>query len=41
MRSGPICRKKGMIKEEMNIQEDLLPSETKKDSLSMKENTKE
>jgi hypothetical protein len=41
MRSGPGCQKEGMIIEEMNIQEDILPSETKKTSLGMKETTKE
>ena len=41
MRSGPGYRKEGMLTKEMNIQEDLLPSEIKEASISMKETTEE
>jgi hypothetical protein len=41
MISGPGYQKEGMITKEMNIQEDLLPSRIKEDSISMKENIKE
>jgi hypothetical protein len=41
MRSGPGYQKEGMITKEMNIQEDLLPSGIKEDSINMKETTKE
>ena len=37
MRSGPGYQKEGMITKEMNIQEDLLPSEIKEAPISMKE----
>jgi hypothetical protein len=41
MRSGPGYHKEGMITKEMNIQEELLPSEIKEVSISMKETTEE
>jgi hypothetical protein len=41
MRSGPGYQKEGMITKEMNIQEDLLPSEIKEAPISMKETTEE
>jgi hypothetical protein len=41
MRSGPGYQKEGMITKEMNIQEDLLPSGIKEDSISMKETIEE
>jgi hypothetical protein len=41
MRSGPGYQKEGMITKEMNIQEDLLPSEIKEAPINMKETTEE
>jgi hypothetical protein len=41
MRSGIGYQKEGMITKEMNIQEDLLPSRIKEDSISMKESIEE
>jgi hypothetical protein len=41
MRSGPGYQKEVMITNEMNIQEDLLPSRIKEASISMKETTEE